>query len=258
MLPLSAFAEELQKAAAQTEEAPTKPAPAEDAAQDPDAEPRQGAMIAAEITVGNVKSTYAIDDSGKLVLVSEETIAKRGLFKAPKNADSTWAAFSDDALQAAATTMMRSAIGTTAIVTDETGHAEVIFGASGFGTFKDENHDLICDDCGYCLNGCTDGKVKLYTEDDIADKHPDPEGKYYNSEGVWVGTDAKGTYTYTQVDENGNTIYEDDGVTPKTVVIEYDYIQYETYVDGADGTCDVCGKAICKAAAVSEPCVFKI
>ena len=248
VLPLSAFAEELHEAAAQTEEAPTKPAPAEDAAQDPDAEPRQGAMIAAEITVGNVKSTYAVDETGKLVLVGEETIAKRGLFKAPKNADSTWAAFSDDALKAAATTMMSSAIGTTAIVTDETGHAEVIFGASGFGSFKDENHDLICDDCGYCLNGCTDGKVKRYTEDDIADKHPDPEGKYYNSEGVWVGTDAKGTYTYTQVDENGNTIYEEDGVTPKTVVIEYDYIQYETYVDGADGTCDVCGKAICKAA----------
>ncbi|MBR3095347.1 MAG: hypothetical protein IKH12_07155, partial [Clostridia bacterium] len=248
VLPLSAFAEELQEAAAQTEEAPTKPAPAEDAAQDPDAEPRQGAMIAAEITVGNVKSTYAVDETGKLVLVGEETIAKRGLFKAPKKADSTWAAFSDDALQAAATTMMGSNIGTTAIVTDETGHAEVIFGASGFGSFKDENHDLICDDCGYCLNGCTDGKVKRYTEDDIADKHPDPEGKYYNSAGVWVGTDAKGTYTYTQVDENGNTIYEEDGVTPKTVVIEYDYIRYETYVDGADGTCDVCGKAICEAA----------
>ena len=248
VLPLSAFAEELQEAAAQTEEAPTDPVPVEDAAQDPDAEPRQGAMIAAEITVGNVKSTYAVDETGKLVLVSEETIAKRGLFKAPKTADSTWAAFSDAALQAAATTMMGSNIGTTAIVTDENGHAEVIFGASGFGAFNDADHNLICDDCGYCLNGCTDGKVKLYTEDDIADKHPDAEGKYYNSEGVWVGTDAKGTYTYTQVDENGNTIYEDDGVTPKTVVIEYDYIQYETYVDGADGTCDVCGKAICKAA----------
>ena len=248
VLPLSAFAEELHEAAAQTEEAPTDPAPADDPAQDPDAEPRQGAMLSAEITVGNVKSTYAVDETGKLVLVSEETIAKRGLFKAPKAAESTWASFADDALQAAATTMMSSAIGTTAIVTDENGHAEVIFGASGFGSFKDENHDLICDDCGYCLNGCTDGKVKLYTEDDIADKHPDTEGKYYNSEGVWVGTDAKGTYTYTQVDENGNTIYEEDGVTPKTVVIEYDYIQYETYVDGADGSCDVCGKAICKAA----------
>ncbi len=248
VLPLSAFAEELHEAAAQTEEAPTKAAPADDAAQDPDAEPRQGAMLSAEITVGNVKSTYAVDETGKLVLVSEETIAKRGLLKAPKKADSTWASFSDAALQAAATTMMGSNIGTTAIVTDGNGHAEVIFGASGFGTFKDENHDLICDDCGYCLNGCTDGKVKLYTEDDIDDKHPDEKGKYYNSAGVWVGTDAKGTYTYTQVDENGNTIYEDDGVTPKTVVIEYDYIQYETYVDGADGTCDVCGKAICKAA----------
>ncbi len=247
VLPLSTFAEELHEAAAQTEEAPTKAAPAEDAAQDPDAEPRQGAMLSAEITVGNVKSTYAVDETGKLVLVSEETIAKRGLLKAPKKADSTWAAFSDAALQKAANTMMRSAIGTTAIVKDETGHAEVIFGASGFGTFKDENHDLICDDCGYCLNGCTDGKVKRYTEDDIAGIEPDAEGKYYRNR-VLLAANAKGTYTYTQVDENGNTIYEDDGVTPKTVVIEYDYIQYETYVDGADGTCDVCGKAICKAA----------
>ena len=84
VLPLSAFAEELHETAAQTE-----PAPEDDAAQDPDAEPRQGAMIAAEITVGNVKSTYAVDGTGKLVLVSEETIAKRGLFKAPKKADST-------------------------------------------------------------------------------------------------------------------------------------------------------------------------
>ena len=243
VLPLSTFAEELKAAEAQSETAP-----ADDETQDTADELQQGALIAAEITVGRTKSTYAADDSGKIVLISEETVARRGLFKAPKTAESTWASFSDDELQAAANTMMSSAIGTAAIVKDNNGHAEVLFGASGFGSFKDETHDLKCDDCGYCLNGCTDGTAKLYTEADIADKHPDAEGKYYNSEGVWVGTDATGTYTYTQVDADGNTVYEEDGVTPKTVTMTYEFIQYESYMDGADGFCDVCGNAFCKSA----------
>ena len=238
VMPFAVFAEEWKTA--QSEAA----AEAETEAN----EPLQGDLIAAEITVGNTKSTYALNEEGKLELVSEETVkTKRGLFKAPKKETSVWDSFSDDTLLAAANWAMTNPIGTATTFTDGNGVAAVIYGAAAFGTLKDETHDLKCDDCGYCLNGCIDGTRVFYNEDDIK-SGPDAEGKYYNGpeySGTWVATDAHGEYTYTEVDEDGNTVYEADGTTPKKVKVEYDYIQYESYMAGTDGKCDVCENDIC-------------
>lgn len=241
VLPFAIFAEEWKSAAAET------------AQEAPEEQTRQGKLIAAEITVGNTKSTYALNEEGKLELVSEETLSKRGLRKAPKKSDETpanatgWESFTSAEIKNAAKWAIDNAYGTAKAFVSG-GNATVVYGIKDYGVFTDANHDLRCDVCGCCLNGCTDGETKWYTESDIAPgTGADAEGKYYNTENVWIGTDAKGTYTYDKVDEEGNVVYNEDG-TRQTVTTEYTYIQFETYVDGANGECDVCGNSICNSA----------
>ncbi|MBQ7598338.1 MAG: heterocycloanthracin/sonorensin family bacteriocin [Clostridia bacterium] len=235
-LPLSVFAEEWKAAAAQSEEAQTE-----------ESEPLQGDLIAAEITVGNTKRTYVRNDAGRMELVSEESTQKRSWFKAPKKAEEPtgWETYTVAQIETAAKWALENDIGTSFLAVNDAKDATVVYGAKGYGSFKDENHDLICDTCGYCLNGCSDGTLKQYTEQDKV-TGPDAEGKYYNAQGVWIGTNAKGTYTYNQMDEAGNIVYDENG-NPKTVTTEYSYIQYEAYTVGADGKCDVCGKKMCSA-----------
>ena len=256
VLPLAVFAEEW-KAAAESRAAE----PAGEAADDAPDEPNPGKLIAAEITVGNIKSYYALNEAGKLELVGEETVG-RGPKKAPRPSDSPaenetgWEGFTPAQVKAAAEWAAANPIGASTVFVNGDGKAVVVYGIGGYDAFEDNGYDLICDasDCGddgaqngRCLNGCTDGVTKTYSQQDIA-AGPDADHKYYNAQNIWIGTDATGTYTYELTDEQGNVIYEEDGITPKTTTIEYSFIRFETYTEDADGICDVCGNAICQSA----------
>ena len=211
-----------------------------------------GELLRAEILVGDRRSVYETDENGIIRLVSEETLSskKRGPSKAPQKPeeergfDSENISASD--AEAAARWALAHYVNEATTVLDANGTASVIYGTVGYdAAFADANHDLICDLCGYCIDGCSDGVEKYYTESDIAEG-PDAEGKYYNAEGDLVGQDAVGTYTYELTDENDEPVLDDNG-DPQTTNEEYSFIQFLSYTEGKDGVCDNCGKTLCVA-----------
>ena len=106
---------------------------------------------------------------------------------------------------------------------DKNGKQHIYYGAKNYSTCVDNNYDLICDTCGYCLDGCADGTLMTYTQEDI------DSGKV----GDWACTEVEYEYTYDVVKEDGS-------VETKTETGKYyEYASY--YVDG-DGFCDKCGK----------------
>ena len=110
--------------------------------------------------------------------------------------------------------------------TDKNGKQHIYYGAKNYSTCVDNNYDLICDTCGYCLDGCTDGTLMTYTEADVA--------KY----GEDIRTLVKVSYSYDILDDEGNVI------ETKTETMEY--YEYESYyADDGDGKCDKCGKPMC-------------
>lgn len=121
--------------------------------------------------------------------------------------------------------------------TGKDGKQHIYYGANNYSTCVDKNFDLICDTCGYCLDGCTDGTYVSYTEEDVA--------KY----GEGIRTLVEVEYTYEVTDEDGN-------VYTKTETMQhYEYDSY--YVDG-DGKCDKCGKPMCsKGSSSANPHSYK-
>lgn len=245
VLPFSVFAEEWKAAA-------------EEHAQDTVAEDIQAAqeapltytgdLLSAEITVGNERRVYAFDESGRVQLVSKETVRSGGPQRAPvKPAEGQ--GFDGENVpaanaEAAAKWALEHSLSDATTLLDANGVATVICGVLGYdAAFADADHDLICDDCGYCIDGCTDGELKYYTAEDVVGEPVN--GEYFNAGGVVIGRDAVGTYTYAVIDEEGNSVLDEEG-NPTTTTEEYDFVQYDSYIDGADGKCDVCGKDICR------------
>ena len=107
--------------------------------------------------------------------------------------------------------------------TDKNGKQHIYYGAKNYSTCVDNNYDLICDTCGYCLDGCADGTLMTYTQEDI------DSGKV----GDWACTEVEYEYTYDVVKEDGTVETKTETGT------YYEYASY--YVDG-DGFCDKCGK----------------
>ena len=106
---------------------------------------------------------------------------------------------------------------------DKNGKQHIYYGAKNYSTCVDNDYDLICDECKYCLDGCADGTLMTYTQEDI------DSGKV----GDWACTEVEYEYTYDVVKEDGS-------VETKTETGKYyEYASY--YVDG-DGVCDKCGK----------------
>ena len=105
VLPFAVFAEEIKTASAAAE------------TETQEVETHQGKLVGIELTVGNTKSTYASDENGKLVLVSEETVQKRGRSKAPKKGETPqdatgWESFSPGEIKNAAAWAIENPFGT--------------------------------------------------------------------------------------------------------------------------------------------------
>ena len=79
--------------------------------------------------------------------------------------------------------------------TDKNGKQHIYYGAKNYSTCVDNDYDLICDTCGYCLDGCADGTLMTYTEEDYNKTHDDS-----------IRTLVTVTYDYNVTDENGNII----------------------------------------------------
>ena len=236
ILPMSVFAEEIRNAPARTEQPAETEAPV-----------LTGKLLRAEVAFGDTRRVYAPDENGDIILVSEETVSRRGLFRAPARTDDSPRFDADTvaaaAAEAAAHWALTHAANESTVLLDGSGVAQTVYGAQGCdAAFNDADYDLICDDCGYCIDGCKDGVERYYREADVASS---ASGVYFNANGDVIGHDAVGTYTYEQVDEEGNVMLDDHG-DPFTVTEEYDFIQFERYVDGADGVCDDCGNPVCR------------
>lgn len=120
------------------------------------------------------------------------------------------------------------------------GKQHIYYGANNYNVCKDANYDLICDDCGYCLDGCADGTLMTYTEEDVA--------KYGES----IRTLVEYEYTYD--------ILNEDGTVKETKTEKGSYWEYESYYVDGDGYCDKCGKPMCdngSEIATSEPHSYK-
>ena len=106
---------------------------------------------------------------------------------------------------------------------DKNGKQHIYYGAKNYSTCVDNNYDLICDTCGYCLDGCADGTLMTYTQEDI------DSGKV----GDWACTEVEYEYTYDVVKEDG---------TVETKTEKGKYKEYASYYVDGDGVCDKCGK----------------
>ncbi len=236
VIPLSAVAEELKEIASQKQQSAAQaPSPAQE---------YEGQLLSAVIVKGNTEQRYETDENGALKLVSEKEVKKSALRRAPQKASTGMESASADSIAAAAQWALSHSMNETYLLVDQNGVGSAVYGVGGYdAAVTDADRDGICDLCGYCLDGCTDGNMLSYTESDIATE-PDLNGRYYNADGVWIGTKAKGSYTYQLEDENGQPLYDEHG-NIKTTTMEYDFIAFETYRTGMDGVCDVCGKTIC-------------
>ncbi len=192
---------------------------------------------------------YNVDNSGLMTLdkVEEKNPIKKvfNAFKAPKStaddlkAEIDWTKFevsdlvafdSDGNLNGGLVHwMMHNNNDIVKKITDKNGNSYIVRGAANYAEFEDKNFDRICDLCGYCLFGCSDGELKYYSEDDFATKQViDGTEYHYNSEGVEIGHVVKDVIIY------------DDGTKE-----EKERVQYESYLEGNDGICDVCGHEFC-------------
>ena len=123
--------------------------------------------------------------------------------------------------------------------TGRDGKQHIYYGAKNYSTCVDKNFDLICDDCGYCLDGCADGTLKTYTQEDI------DSGKV-TADVAYIEVEYE--YTYDIRDDEGNVI------DTKTETGTYkEFASY--YDDDGDGFCDKCGKEVHKNldTVVSDP-----
>ena len=245
VMPFAVFAEEWKDAAAQrAQEVPAEAA--SETADETAAYP--GDLLSAEIIVGNEKSVYAPDGDGVIRLVSQETIRTGGPLRAPVSPAED-AGFDGEnvdplAAYAAADWALNHTFFEATTMRDRNGVATIVYGIDGVDRYLiDDNCDLICDICGYCADGCVDGKVAYYTKDDIVGEAVN--GEYFNGDGVLVARDAEETDTYTLVDENDVPILDENG-NEQTVTETHTFIQYESFFKDQDGLCDVCGNAICK------------
>ncbi|MBQ9553251.1 MAG: hypothetical protein IJU96_10910 [Clostridia bacterium] len=236
VVPLSAVAEELKEITSQKQQTSTSaPSPAEE---------YEGQLLSAVIVKGDIEQRYELDENGALKLVSEKEVKKVSPRRAPKKESTGMESASADSIAAAAQWALTHSMNEAVLLIDRNGVGSAVYGVGGYdAAVTDADHNGVCDLCGYCLDGCTDGNMLSFTESDIA-QGPDLNGKYYNADGVWIGTDAKGTYTYQLEDENGQPLYDEHG-NVKTTTMEYTFIAFETYRTGMDGVCDVCGKTIC-------------
>jgi len=199
------------------------------------------------ITIVTAEETQVFTLDGNLNVVSE-TSAPTEVLTTAAGADAAeidWSDYSIDELVAAATEILQNDNQTCKSV-GQAPNVYVIYGGSNYSVCKDEDLDAICDDCGGCLNGCTDGTAKQYTETDIDESrttlyHTTEDGKnlytYFNSDGVQIGQDVYIKNKILVTDPNG-TETEEDSVSVT--------ISFETYYIGSDGKCDVCGSTMCR------------